>query len=425
MFLGEAFIYYILEHLKFYLTYKYILGTKFQNKRLVPFAVLMGSIIMAYSVISLEEKFMLILYVPILLLESIVFIREKMLYTILIALWALCVNASLDSITESCVYIFREAVKVEGLQLLKFSLVNSIITLLVLGVMSVLLKNKFSYKNISIKYYVFFVIIAFANAIVLSSLTGTIREDQQLAHKISVAIIFMIVTIGAYMQLVMIMYLSVTKKIYMEKDELNRMYQKTEKEHFAYLEKREEETRRFRHDIRDHLDTVYKLAQMGENEKTKMYLENMVDKVESFNMKISVNDSIADAIINQYASICEQKNIKFIVRGHFPSEIHIEPMDMCTILSNILRNAVEAAEKSAEKQIELNIRYEEKEELIVLNLKNSSPDGIDFSRTSKKDNNNHHGYGLLNIDDTIKKYKGKRSIHVSEQLVNIMISIQN
>lgn len=51
MFLGEAFVYYILEHLKFYLTYKYILGTKFRNKRLVPFAVLMGSIIMAYSVI--------------------------------------------------------------------------------------------------------------------------------------------------------------------------------------------------------------------------------------------------------------------------------------------------------------------------------------------------------------------------------------
>ncbi|MBE5878187.1 MAG: hypothetical protein E7290_15055 [Lachnospiraceae bacterium] len=66
---------------------------------------------------------------------------------------------------------------------------------------------------------------------------------------------------------------------------------------------REKETKKFRHDLRSHMELISNLAKNREYEKIDSYLEKMNIKIDSFGNIITVQNGIVDAIINQYYDV--------------------------------------------------------------------------------------------------------------------------
>jgi sensor histidine kinase YesM len=166
-----------------------------------------------------------------------------------------------------------------------------------------------------------------------------------------------------------------------------------------------------------------KFIEENNYEEFKRYYEKINDKIESFKSQVTVYNGIADAIINQYYSIATSKGIDMKVSGRFPVDCDIDTYDLCTIFSNILSNAVEAAERAAEKIIKLECKYSDNKELFIF-LNNTYKDiGIIESKKirTRKNNSEYHGFGMENIEDSVKKYKGSYYYEIEDNEFKVTI----
>ena len=109
-----------------------------------------------------------------------------------------------------------------------------------------------------------------------------------------------------------------------------------------------------------------------------------------------------------------------------PDVCYIEAYDLCSIFSNILSNSIEASESCSKKEIHVELNNSEDEIIItisnyydsVIHIKN------DEIQTTKSDKS-MHGWGIKNIQDSVKKYNGYMDINTEEQLFYITILLEN
>ena len=239
-----------------------------------------------------------------------------------------------------------------------------------------------------------------------------------------VAVIFVI--IGIFIQLAAVISLFMQRNVYKEKKKLTEKYLNEQRNYYEYLEEREKETKKFRHDLRSHMELISNLAKNREYEEIDKYLKKMHIKIDSFGNLITVQNGIVDAIINQYYAKAQQSGITMEVKGRFPEECAIDAYDLCTIFSNVLSNALEAAVETEEKTILLECRYNDKNIIIV--VKNSY-NSEHLSRATQwktcKENTDYHGYGLENMRECVERYNGVFDIEADDHIFTLTILFNN
>ena len=236
------------------------------------------------------------------------------------------------------------------------------------------------------------------------------------------SIAFVLTIIGIFIQLAAVILLFISRNISREKELITQKYLNVQKNYYEYLEQREKETKKFRHDLRSHMQMLSMLAQKKEYVEFDKYLNAINTKIDSFGNSIRLGNGIVDAIVNKCYSEALQNDIKMEVNGIFPNDCEIEAYDLCTIFSNVLSNAFEAAVKTAEKVITLDCRYTD--ENIIIVIKNSFVNIGQFNnnniKTDKSDLN-YHGFGLENIHDCIEKNNGVFNIEIENDIFGITI----
>ena len=279
-------------------------------------------------------------------------------------------------------------------------------------------------KKIGTRYYLFFICILFMDATITIPLQWAIA-DAETKRKGLLILIFISVVIGLLLQIVLLMNALVTRSVFKEKERLARQFLESQNEHYLYLEKREESTKKFRHDIRNHITLLQHFMNNQEYGKAEEYLDVMNEKVEAFGNHISVHNGIADAILNKFHSEAEEKGIELRVRGHFPMECHIVAYDICTVLSNLLSNALLAEYQCSGDAVEVAIRYTEDE--LYLQVENDYAHELQVSngefRTTKTDVG--HGYGLANVRECVEKNGGHMTISTENQRFKVMLCMRN
>lgn len=166
---------------------------------------------------------------------------------------------------------------------------------------------------------------------------------------------------GIFIQLGAVILLIVSRNLQKEKTEIVEKYLDEQRVYYEYLENREKETKKFRHDIKSHLALLCNLKDKDEYEE---YLSEIIDKVEQLGNKISVGNSIVDAIVNQYYMLAEEQGIEMVVKGHFPNICEIKTFDLCTIFSNLLKNALDAVRDAKQKKVWITFCYIENEIIV-------------------------------------------------------------
>ena len=133
----------------------------------------------------------------------------------------------------------------------------------------------------------------------------------------------------------------------------------------------------------------------------------MTEQIATFGNRVTVNNDIADAIINRYYDEAEQNGIMMEVEGHFPGVCYISAYDLCTVLSNLLGNAIDAEKEAGGKTIYCGVRYDETQIFIV--VKNDYINTIkqtDNRFLSTKGGLRHQGFGIVNVNEVVRKNKG-------------------
>lgn len=422
-----VFIYsigFLLEHIKYLILYMFILKVPAKNKKWSGIIMLIGSVIMSLAYFHVGYGAKCIIYLILLIIESFLFLKEKIVKILMLSLWSFCTISCLTGIMEESLAVFFYSSGRASTNEMISDSISQTLTVLVLLVMWQILGKRFHYKKMSTKYYILVIVVLALNCFELVMLDGTVDNEKNIIKVIFVETAYVILSIFAYVQLVLIMYLSVTKDAYKEKDEMNKKYLQAEEEHYLYLEKREQETKKFRHDIRNHLDALMELCNEGNMEQVQSYLQSMSGRVNEYSRRISVNYNIADAIINQYMDLCEKEEITLKVSGHFPADCLIDPFDACTVISNMLKNARTAALESRDKWIQYIIKYNEESREILLKMQNTYNGTACFESTTKEDKINH-GYGLNNIKEVVERYHGFFAIKEINGIVETNVMLKN
>ena len=183
---------------------------------------------------------------------------------------------------------------------------------------------------------------------------------------------------------------------------LQQKFAKMQKHYFETLKNNNNDLRKFRHDIRNHFNSLHILMEEENYDKAKAYLKEICDEFEMINQIIKTGNVDADLILNNKFQLAKKRKIEFIVKGRLPQEVAISMYDLCTIFSNILDNAIEANERiDGERYIHIRLGYYN--EFMSISIINPCKE-YNNAKTLKQDTLNH-GLGLSNVKDVLTKYR--------------------
>lgn len=276
-------------------------------------------------------------------------------------------------------------------------------------------KNPHALRKISPGYYVAFTVVGMANAIVLSFQTEYVNEYSHIRW------VFIVVAAGVILQMLLVLMLAVSRNLWREKEMLNSHYLAVQEEHYQYLENREEETKRFRHDMRGHLYMLEQFLRENKTEEAREYIKTAFAVVDAANTRVSVGNPIVDAILNQYLSMCESRKIDFEIRGHMPVTCELPAYDLCTIFSNLLQNAVEAVADCDEKKIFLQFRYDERS--LYVRQENTYTELQREGGRLVSTKGLNRGYGTSNIERSVERYGGVVAHEISEEKFVVLLEL--
>ncbi len=176
-------------------------------------------------------------------------------------------------------------------------------------------------------------------------------------------------------------------------------------EYLDILEKKDEETRIFIHDIRNNLINISNLT---DEEKVKNYIQEIYNKSNEISVKAKTKNRLLDVIINKYYLLCKDKNIEFNILSINENLSFISDYDISAILDNLLRNAIESAEKENNPYISLSLESDNKFHKIILkNSCSTKPIEDKNNLVTTKSNKNIHGYGMKSVIKALNKYNGE------------------
>lgn len=178
--------------------------------------------------------------------------------------------------------------------------------------------------------------------------------------------------------------------------------------HYAEVENMYRQMRGWRHDYRNHIQSMLIYLSQGQLTELKEYLESLSDDLTNIDTVLKTGNVMADAIINSKLSLAENKQISVNVSAAIPSEISVSGTDLCVILGNLLDNAIEACEKisNAEERF-IRVYIGMLKGQLYISMTNSAggdmkKTGGDY-RTTKQGN---HGFGLKRVKMIVEKYSG-------------------
>lgn len=283
-------------------------------------------------------------------------------------------------------------------------------------------------KEISVAYGILLLVALAVDAITTVYLGNFIifEEIENELNRFDYIAMYYAVVAGVIFKFVLIIRLVITSQASREKEHLAAKYLEEQREHYDYLRKQEEDTRRFRHDIQNHISVLRSLVSNGDNRSLAEYVEAMGGVVDGLSHIIKVNNDIANAIFNKYYYIAKEQGIDLVVEGHFPNQCVVSTLDLSIILSNLMDNAIRAETEAGKTQVHVWIKHDERGIFIeVTNDIKEIPDiRDDIIRTTKKDKNNH-GIGMKNIRDCVKKNHGDIVFSVEDYKLVELIYLEN
>lgn len=366
------------------------------------------------------------IYILAIILMLCMLYKEKVYSVVVVALWSIFALSLVDTMTSVLVDVVMDLCSIEGA--LFTNLIVSFTSLILVYFAVRMYKKNYTVgvKTIGIVNLICFTVLMIADFYVVTTIAIMYVEIGNEIYKnlYSVAIVFVI--IGIFIQLGAVIIFFMQRNAYKDRKLLTEKYLEEQKSYYEYLEEREKETKKFRHDFRSHMELISNLAWNHDYDKIDEYLEQMHIKVEKLGNNITVQNGIVDAILNQYYAKALQYGITMEVRGRFPVEFDMDVYDICTIFSNILSNAIEAAKETEEKYVFIECRYNERNSIItVKNSFNRERQSGGSLLKTRKENLDYHGYGLENVNDSVRKYNGISDIETIDNIFVLTILFNN
>ena len=178
--------------------------------------------------------------------------------------------------------------------------------------------------------------------------------------------------------------------------------------HYAEVENMYRQIRGWRHDYRNHIQTMKVHAVNGDMEAIRRYLDALDTDLNTVDTVIKTGNAMADAILNSKISLAKSRGIAVHADAHIPLALTTSELDLCVILGNLFDNAIEASLSLPPEKRMIRIYMDMKGTQLYISFTNLTANsklpriGRGFASTKGK----NHGFGLRRIDSVVDRLGG-------------------
>lgn len=254
--------------------------------------------------------------------------------------------------------------------------------------------------------------------IFLSGLAASlsVSTEHSSIKMLYIQVFTVILVVLSLVSIIVLLINSISKKHYEQTSDLLEDNMRNQLKYYIMLDEKNTEMKKFRHDFRKHMMCVISMLEEESFSDAENYIRSLTDKFNETVPLYKTGNYIADSILSDKAQECKDKGIIFKFTGVIP-EKNLNPLELCTILSNSLDNAIEACVKVSGVPTQIRMASDFKNNYWYMKIANTSDSDIEIKNnnvlTTKSDSLNH-GFGLQNIKDVVNKHKGEFKIAQSD-----------
>lgn len=179
--------------------------------------------------------------------------------------------------------------------------------------------------------------------------------------------------------------------------------------HYAEVESMYRKMRGWRHDYRNHIQTMKAHLQNGDTEALGKYLDMLDTDLRTVDTVIKTGNPITDAILNSKITLARDKKIKVRADANIPCVLGISELELCSIIGNLFDNAIEASLKLPEEDRLIRVYMEVKESSqLYISFTNftATPKLTKIFGRYRSTKGKDHGIGLERIDRIVERLSG-------------------
>lgn len=171
--------------------------------------------------------------------------------------------------------------------------------------------------------------------------------------------------------------------------EVEETLRKMQINNYQILLKKEEDTRRFRHDMNNHLICLGELLKKDKKEDVENYLNQIYENLKAVQEEGYVTgNEVLDAVLNYYIGKLDSK-VNVEISGKCMGVIDASEYSLCTIFGNLIQNAVEELERFPVKKRYIKVHMKTGRKYVEI---------LFYNTTDKKRKLKTTGDGLLGVE---------------------------
>lgn len=201
-----------------------------------------------------------------------------------------------------------------------------------------------------------------------------------------------------------------------------------QRKEFDRLNNTIEETRRSRHNLRQHLVLIKHYVQEGDLPSLDNYLNKYIKAMDKDASLTVCENSYFNAIIQHYYSLAKEKNIEVELAFDLPKDLPLPETDTAVLLGNMFENALEACERQTSGRHFIQAKGAMVSgNMLAITVKNSFDHEIhkvgDAFISSKRD---AKGIGTESIRIIAERYNGLAKFKINEGVfeASVLLSTQ-
>lgn len=422
---SEVALGFVVEFMKLMPIMIFIFGFKLQPvKRIIIFGLCAVILLILSATIEMKQHMPIYTYISVLLTLFIVRGNNRIIYT-LISCFGISI---LDMLIATVWLVFSDQSYAQlADDTTKHIIINSVNIATIFVICAVartfLSKQKHISPQNARRSYLFLLMLGelslfmFVTAFQLNDSSGDSLSKIMAVCLIAGNIVFLLTSIVLIIN-------HISKNHFESISKINEKLIRSQEQYYTMLLKKEEETRKFRHDINNHLNCMSILFNEQKYNELENYFNKMCVSVQNLQIKLQIGNDLISAILTDVSD--KYSDVSVDIVGRMPPTLRIDNMDICTIFYNLFDNAFAAAENSEKKSVEISVKL--LDENLFFTIKNTISHKIeivDNVLTTEKHDTRNHGFGSENAVKCADKNGGELMYKCSDTYFEAELIIPN
>lgn len=185
-------------------------------------------------------------------------------------------------------------------------------------------------------------------------------------------------------------------------------------------------TRKLKHDIKNHFMVITSYLNEGDYEKAEQYVSDILDKFNGMHSYVETGNALMNHIINEKFQCAREHGILIKAEIENLAFARMKSIDFSSVLSNLLDNAIEASERENGILKEIQVSIVQQKGYDTIGIKNRISASVlkeNPELQSSKEEKSKHGFGISQIKSIVEGYQGLYDFYEEDRFFCVKVFI--